>query len=136
MFLGCYSTKRIIKELTSSRSVSSISPSTRRPTTAAAAPDAEAEAEAEAEAISFGFPPQSSLVAEMTPPCYPFPAAKLQEKVQLDVHGRKRKLPGGRDVDLKSCELLSMVQFSCSVDHPEQRNSPVSCWPVQRLFRR
>ncbi|ERS97358.1 hypothetical protein HMPREF1624_06690 [Sporothrix schenckii ATCC 58251] len=31
----------------------------------------------------------------MTPPCYTFPAAELTERVQLDVHGRQRKmLPG------------------------------------------
>lgn len=29
----------------------------------------------------------------MTPPCYTFPAAELAERVQLDVHGRQRKMP-------------------------------------------
>ncbi len=72
----------------------------------------------------------------MTPPCFTFPASRLPQQVQLDVHGRKRKLPGGRDVDLLQCELLSAVQYHCSVEHPEQTNSPVRCWPVQRLFRR
>ncbi|KIH90467.1 hypothetical protein SPBR_01034 [Sporothrix brasiliensis 5110] len=28
----------------------------------------------------------------MTPPCYTFPAAELAERVQLDVHGRQRKM--------------------------------------------
>ncbi len=71
----------------------------------------------------------------MTPPCFSFPASQLPQHVQLDTHGRKRKLPGGRDVELQGCELLSMLQYNCSVDRPEQTNSPVRCWPVQRLFR-
>ncbi len=72
----------------------------------------------------------------MAPSCHSFSAAQLQQQVQLDVHGRKRKLPGGRDVNLQRCELLSMVQHRCAVDRPEQANSPVRCWPLQRLFRR
>lgn len=72
----------------------------------------------------------------MAPPCHSFPASQLPEKIQLNTKGRKRKTPGGRDVDLSACELLSMMQYSCFVDRPDQRNSPVRCWPVQRLFRR
>lgn len=102
----------------------------------------------------------------MTPPCYTFPAAELSERVQLDVHGRQRKmLPGSsapaqrteanafdgtsdstsstsvgrhQGIDLtRDCTLLSsMVQYSCAVMHPEMRDSPVRCWPVQRMFRR
>ncbi|KJR86688.1 uncharacterized protein SPSK_02771 [Sporothrix schenckii 1099-18] len=104
----------------------------------------------------------------MTPPCYTFPAAELTERVQLDVHGRQRKmLPGssastqrtsadavhsasdGTDggsgrgsrhqgIDIvRDCTLVSsMVQYSCSVMHPEMRDSPVRCWPMQRMFRR
>ncbi len=43
-----------------------------------------------------------------------------------------------RDIDLaRDCTLLSsMLQYSCAVVHPEMRDSPVRCWPVQRLFRR
>ncbi|OAA61942.1 hypothetical protein SPI_04801 [Niveomyces insectorum RCEF 264] len=98
----------------------------------------------------------------MTPPCYTFPASELTEHVQLDVHGRTRKMPLGpapdgsssssgggggsarqpanrhRDIDLaRDCTLLSsLVQYSCTVLRPERRDSPVQCWPVQRLFRR
>lgn len=75
----------------------------------------------------------------MTPPCQRFVASDLPELVQLDERGRKRKPAEGqssRDVDLRTCELLSMVQYSCGVDHPERRDSAVRCWPVQRLFRR
>jgi hypothetical protein len=72
----------------------------------------------------------------MAPLCYPFPASELPQRVQSDLKGRKRKLDGGADVDLARCELLSMMQYACSVQHPEVRNSPVVCYPVQRLFRR
>jgi hypothetical protein len=74
---------------------------------------------------------------KMTPPCHSFPAAELPLKVQLDKKGRKRKTEGGGSIDLLSgCELLGFAQYSCSVDHPEIRDSPVRCWPVQRWFRR
>ena len=76
----------------------------------------------------------------MAPPCHSFPASQLPREVQLDVRGRKRKLSGGGKgggtVDLSSCALMSMVQYNCAVDYPEQPNSPVRCWPIQRLFRR
>jgi len=72
----------------------------------------------------------------MTPPCHSFPAGQLSEKVRVDVNGRKRKTVDGREIDLKGCELLGLMQYSCAVDHPEVRDSPVRCWPVQRWFRR
>ena len=102
----------------------------------------------------------------MTPPCYTFPAAELQERVQFDVKGRQRKMmpaksassaegagqqtvdgkpenderprPRHLGIDLaRDCTLLSsMVQYSCAVMHPEMRDSPVRCWPVQRMFRK
>lgn len=108
----------------------------------------------------------TDLPAVMTPPCYTFPAAELTERVQLDVQGRQRKMKpspstttqqtdkntveengkstsssGGsrhQGIDLaRECTLLSqMVQYSCAVMHPEMRDSPVRCWPVQRMFRR
>ncbi|CAK7217722.1 hypothetical protein SCUCBS95973_003241 [Sporothrix curviconia] len=85
----------------------------------------------------------------MTPPCYTFPAAELQERVQLDVHGRQRKMLPGSAVSAavagkqtaddkgerprhlginlaRDCTLLSsMVQYSCAVMHPEMRDSPM-----------
>ncbi len=72
----------------------------------------------------------------MAPACHSFAASELPLQVQLDVHGRKRKLAGGRDVDLRQCELLSAVQYHCAVERSEQRDSPIRCWPVKRLFRR
>lgn len=72
----------------------------------------------------------------MTPPVHSFPAVDLPLQVQLDATGRVRKSENGQPISLTGCELLSLVQYDCSVDHPEIRNSPVRCWPVQRWFRR
>ncbi|KAL1847836.1 hypothetical protein VTK73DRAFT_10252 [Phialemonium thermophilum] len=72
----------------------------------------------------------------MAPPCHGFLAAELPQKVQTDVDGKRRKTSDGRAIDLKKCELLGLVQYSCSVDQPDVRDSPVRCWPIQRWFRR
>lgn len=72
----------------------------------------------------------------MTPPCHSFSASQLPEKIQVDAQGKKRKTVGGNNIDLHACELLSLVQYNCKVEHPEQRDSPVLCYPVQRWFRR
>lgn len=73
----------------------------------------------------------------MTPPCHSFPAADLPLQVQMDAKGRIRKTEDGRPIDLRTtCDLLGLVQYHCSIDHPEIRDSPVRCWPVQRWFRR
>ncbi|KAI1126618.1 hypothetical protein F5Y10DRAFT_209602 [Nemania abortiva] len=69
----------------------------------------------------------------MAPPCAVFPASQLPTEIQVDENGKRRK--GGR-IDLSACELLSMVQYDCQIDHPELRDSAVRCWPVQRWFRR
>ncbi|WYZ42019.1 hypothetical protein EsH8_V_000914 [Colletotrichum jinshuiense] len=71
----------------------------------------------------------------MSPPCAAFPASKLELHVQADIKGKKRKLPGGADVDLTKCALKEMTQFRCFVANPESPNSPVRCWPIHRLFR-
>ncbi|KAI1262676.1 hypothetical protein F5Y18DRAFT_429900 [Xylariaceae sp. FL1019] len=68
----------------------------------------------------------------MTPPCRVFQAPELAKEVQND-DGKRRK--GGK-IDLSACELLSMTQYDCQIDHPEVPNSKVRCWPVQRWFRR
>ena len=53
---------------------------------------------------------------------------------------RSHNSGGGRlqGIDIaRDCTLLSsMVQYSCAVMHPEMRDSPVRCWPVQRMFRK
>lgn len=71
----------------------------------------------------------------MTPPCVVFPASELQLHAQADVKGKKRKLEGGSDVDLSKCALRAMVQWRCFVENPGAHDSPVGCWPIQRLFR-
>ncbi|KAF5128266.1 hypothetical protein E5D57_009202 [Metarhizium anisopliae] len=74
----------------------------------------------------------------MTPPCHSFPASELPARVQLDVHGRRRKpAPGANSkIDLSACELLQMLQYKCEVQRPLSRESAVQCFPVDRLFRR
>lgn len=73
----------------------------------------------------------------MAPPCHTFPAQELPSRIQENVHGKRRKLEGGaRRIDLSTCELLQMIQYSCEVQHPADRDSPVLCYPVERLFRR
>ncbi|KAK1480657.1 hypothetical protein CCUS01_16145 [Colletotrichum cuscutae] len=71
----------------------------------------------------------------MSPPCAAFPPSKLDVHVQADVKGKKRKLPGGADVDLTKCALKEMTQYRCFVENSQSRNSPVRCWPIHRLFR-
>lgn len=73
----------------------------------------------------------------MAPPCHQFSSASLPSQIQLDLDGKKRKTENGKRIDLaKDCELLSMVQYECHVDHPELRDSPVRCYEVLRWFRR
>lgn len=72
----------------------------------------------------------------MTPPCPSFHASQLPLHVQSDVNGKKRKTEGGKDIDLKACELFNLLQYHCSIENPHQRDSPVVCYPVQRWFRR
>lgn len=73
----------------------------------------------------------------MTPPCRTFPSSTIEAEIQTDLHDKKRKLPPGvRDVDLARCALMGMLQYECEIDRPQDRNSPVRCWPVQRWFRR
>ncbi|CCF34522.1 hypothetical protein CH063_06500 [Colletotrichum higginsianum] len=63
----------------------------------------------------------------MAPPCNVFPVSKLELHVQADVKGKKRKLPGGADVDLTKCALKEMTQYRCFIDDPKSRDSPVRC---------
>lgn len=73
----------------------------------------------------------------MAPPCHTFPASELPSRIQEDVHGKRRKMVGGaRRIDLSTCELVQMTQYSCEVQNPQERNSPVLCYPIERLFRR
>jgi hypothetical protein len=71
----------------------------------------------------------------MAPPTEAFPAAELPYRVQITTQGKRRK---GGDIDLKKCELLEMVQYSCLVAGEQTRRSrqPVRCYPIVRLFRK
>ncbi|KXJ95048.1 hypothetical protein Micbo1qcDRAFT_192184 [Microdochium bolleyi] len=98
----------------------------------------------------------------MAPPVAIFPASELEDAIQLD-QGRRRKVATAtptsgdsgssgvsgsgsergssaaiqrRRIDLSACELLSMVQYDCQIERPEDRQETVKCWPVQRWFRR
>ncbi|KAK0616532.1 hypothetical protein B0T14DRAFT_523339, partial [Immersiella caudata] len=73
----------------------------------------------------------------MAPPCNLFPVKDLPAEVQVGPNGKLRKTVNGKRIDLqKDCELLELLQYECLVVNPEIRNSPVQCWPVQRMFRR
>lgn len=73
----------------------------------------------------------------MPPPCQAFATKDLPAEVQVGPNGKLRKTTDGRRIDLlRDCELLELMQYECAVVNPEVRNSPVQCWPVQRLFRR
>ena len=68
----------------------------------------------------------------MAPPTETFPAIELPYRVQVTTQGKRRK---GDAIDLKECELLEMVQYSCRVED-EQNGKPVRCYPIVRLFRK
>lgn len=72
----------------------------------------------------------------MTPPCHSFPASQLPLHIQSNLDGKKRKTASGRDIDLNECELLSLLQYNCRVDRPDQPDSPVRCYELEKLFRR
>lgn len=74
----------------------------------------------------------------MPPPTRTFTPSALPTEIQSDASGRKRKpAPGApADIDLGVCELLSMSQFQCGVERPEDRQSPVTCVEMLRFFRR
>lgn len=69
----------------------------------------------------------------MTPPVESFPASQLQQRVESMADGRRQK---GQMVDLRNCELLEMVQYSCRLCRDPGRESMISCKPIMRLFRR
>jgi hypothetical protein len=72
----------------------------------------------------------------MTPPCTSFRPSQLPQQIQFNADGRKRKTDSGKDIDLKECELMGLLQYHCSVEHPQRRDSSVVCYPVQRWFRK
>jgi hypothetical protein len=82
----------------------------------------------------------------MAPPLQPFPVSELEDRVHTTTKNLKeksRKLP--RDFDLKKdCELLELVQYSCTTPEELQAkrranpkaNVQAECFPFVRLFRR
>lgn len=72
----------------------------------------------------------------MAPPLISFPASELPENTHSNARGGYRK---GWNGDLKSCELLEMVQYRCGLDEAEIKKGSegaVRCVPIERLFRR
>lgn len=69
----------------------------------------------------------------MAPFVTAFPAEELPYRSQVNAGGKKRK---GFDGELKTCELLEMMQYTCDVERPEKRESRVICFQIERLFRR
>ena len=72
----------------------------------------------------------------MTPPCPNFHPSQLPQQIQFRIDGRKRKTDDGKDINLKACELMRLLQYDCSIEHPQRQDSPVKCYPVERWFRR
>lgn len=73
----------------------------------------------------------------MAPPCQGFPVKHLPARAQIGADGKVRKTEDGGRIDLaRDCELLGLLQYDCVVERPEFSDSPVTCWPVQRWFRR
>ena len=70
----------------------------------------------------------------MAPPIEAFPASELLHRVNVLPNGRRRK---GEDIDLKKCDLLELVQYSCHLKgDPKSRQAVIQCEPVVKLFRR
>ncbi|KAF3390328.1 hypothetical protein F1880_009409 [Penicillium rolfsii] len=78
--------------------------------------------------------PNSSVMA---PLCQVFHAEELPHRVNTIQHNFKDKRRKGPAVNLKECQLLEMVQYSCN---PPSEGIPqpgvVKCQPITRLFRR
>lgn len=85
------------------------------------------------------FPPTQT----MPPPTALFPATALPQQIQVSETSHVRKPPldrkvakGSPNIRLEECELLEMVQYTCGVEEPKKAGSLVTCWEVERLFRR
>lgn len=70
----------------------------------------------------------------MAPPIEAFPVSELENRVNVQSNGRRRK---GGDIDLRKCELLELVQYECGLKPSIKDLRPViQCVPVVKLFRR
>lgn len=75
--------------------------------------------------------------SNMAPLCHVFHAENLPDNVNTIRVNFKEKRRKGPAVNLKECQLLEMVQYSCnppSVDIPQP--GVITCQPITRLFRR
>jgi hypothetical protein len=82
----------------------------------------------------------------MAPPLQPFPVSELEDRVHTTTKNFKeksRKLPQKFNLK-KDCELLELVQYSCTTPEELQAkrranpkaNAQPECFPFVRLFRR
>ena len=69
----------------------------------------------------------------MAPPMEAFPVSELEDRINVQTNGRRRK---GGDIDLRKCELLELVQYECGLKERQNRQSIIQCAPVVKLFRR
>ena len=70
----------------------------------------------------------------MAPPIEAFPISELEDRINVQSNGRRRK---GKDIDLRKCELLELVQYECGLKGSEKdRRSIIQCEPMVKLFRR
>ena len=81
----------------------------------------------------------------MSPPVEAFPVSELDDRVNVQPNGKRRK---GGDIDLRKCELLELVQYECYfvtdrratsavMLYKLRRQQPiVRCTPMVKLFRR
>ncbi len=70
----------------------------------------------------------------MAPPIEAFPVSELEERVNIQLNGRRKK---GEDIDLRKCKLLELVQYECGLRGNEKdRRAVIQCAPVVKLFRR
>ena len=77
----------------------------------------------------------------MAPPVESFPVSELAARVQRSTKARQGKQHKGAEVvDLKKCELLEMVQYSCQLAPSDEAvassSKIIRCKPVVKLFRR
>lgn len=78
-------------------------------------------------------PITSQVRHEVGPPVHSFPVSELEEHVNINEKGRKRKLP----VNLDECKLMQLVQYDCRVEKRTDgvKKREVQCRPILRLFR-
>jgi uncharacterized membrane protein len=70
----------------------------------------------------------SQVRTDVGPPIHSFPVSELEERVQTNEKGKKRKVP----VKLEDCKLMQMVQYDCKVN---KKTREVECRPLLKLFR-